>query len=249
MHQDAVAYTDAAGSSAAINNIIKNAREKLFLISPFLQVPEKLQGYLRDTVDGGSGYDVDSILIYGKTDPKFEESEWLHSLENLEIRWLKNLHAKCYLNERYALITSMNLYQFSAENNFEMGVLIDRNDDPEEYDAILKDVARLRRISEPMKFPRNKSETNAPPSKTEPVKKIVQQTEGHCIRCGEKIPFDMKNPYCKTCFKKWNRWKNHAYVEKTGCCMVCGRDFEASAASPICPGCIADNRMDSSLLE
>ncbi len=34
----------------------------------------------------------------------------------------QNLHAKCYLNEKAAIITSMNLYDFSQVNNNEMGV-------------------------------------------------------------------------------------------------------------------------------
>ena len=36
----------------------------------------------------------------------------------------KNLHAKCYLNEKEALLTSMNLYEYSQEHNDEMGILV-----------------------------------------------------------------------------------------------------------------------------
>ena len=48
------------------------------------------------------------------------------SLSSIETIPLRNLHAKCYLNEDYALITSMNLYQFSQVHNYEMGILVAR---------------------------------------------------------------------------------------------------------------------------
>ena len=50
--------------------------------------------------------------------------KWLEGLTQIKTSFRRNLHAKCYLNENEALLTSMNLYEFSEKNNDEMGVLV-----------------------------------------------------------------------------------------------------------------------------
>ena len=132
-------YEDSSGVSKAINDIIKDANEYLYIISPYLQITDKLRNNIEYTINSG----VETRLLYGKKDTSHSESEWLFSVQGLEIRFLENLHAKCYLNENVALITSMNLYKFSIENNYEMGVTISKFEDPKEYERILKDVNRL----------------------------------------------------------------------------------------------------------
>lgn len=47
-------------------------------------------------------------------------------ISNLLLYSHPNVHCKCYLNENYLLITSMNMYEYSEENNREMGVLFSR---------------------------------------------------------------------------------------------------------------------------
>ena len=51
-------------------------------------------------------------VIYGNKELKPVEKTFLNSLV-IAISVLKYLHAKCYLEENEALLTSMNLYQFS----------------------------------------------------------------------------------------------------------------------------------------
>lgn len=262
-----VFYTDSSETKAAINRIIKNAEERLILISPYLQIPDQLRDTLKDTIANGGEKGVKTILIYGKSDLDHKESEWLYSVPGLEIRFIKNLHAKCYLNENEALITSMNLYQFSMENNYEMGVLLENPSEVEEneekkkeaaqFQKILKDVDRLYRISEQKKSMFGKKidpiaselNTNLKPKK-EPEKQIEKTSPvfkcedrfGYCIRCGERIPINSEKPYCSDCYRKWNRWKNPNYIEKSGHCMVCGEPFDATMNKPVCNRCIDDNR-------
>ena len=63
------------------------------------------------------------------------------------VRFCENLHAKCYLNETAAIITSMNLYEFSQVNNNEMGILVDRLTDTECFVEAEKEAQRIVRIS------------------------------------------------------------------------------------------------------
>ena len=65
---------------------------------------------------------------------------------------LKNVyrvsHLKCYLNEKEAIITSMNLYDFSQVNNNEMGIHVIKNEDAELYEEVYKEARRLIRDSD-----------------------------------------------------------------------------------------------------
>ena len=66
-------------------------------------------------------------IIYGKRGLKSDEREWIDSIPSIELCFRETLHAKLYLNEKQAVLTSMNLYQFSEKNNDEMGILVSKN--------------------------------------------------------------------------------------------------------------------------
>jgi hypothetical protein len=55
---------------------------------------------------------------------KVEDFNFLKTLPNIEIRYEARLHAKYYSNESAAILTSMNLYNFSQDNNIEFGVMV-----------------------------------------------------------------------------------------------------------------------------
>lgn len=69
--------------------------------------------------------------MYGKSDLHPNEQKQLDALTNIELFFLQNLHAKCYLNENVLVVSSMNLYEFSEKNNREMGIVLTRQDDGE----------------------------------------------------------------------------------------------------------------------
>lgn len=97
------------GISAALDDLIRNAQRDVILISPYVKVNQRLQGFIQDADRRG----VRFTLIYGKSDIKAEEREWIDRLTSKRVGFVQNLHAKCYLNENTAIITSMNLYEFS----------------------------------------------------------------------------------------------------------------------------------------
>ena len=111
--------TGQTGISDRLEKIIKNAEERLWLISPYLKVNNRLKELLE-----GKKPSVDVRVIYGKSELQPEEKKWLEGLTQIKTSFRPNLHAKCYLNENEALLTSMNLYEFSEKNNDEMGVLV-----------------------------------------------------------------------------------------------------------------------------
>ncbi|CAM1360662.1 hypothetical protein TPENAI_20036 [Tenacibaculum litopenaei] len=107
------------GISYHIEQIISRAKKEIILITPFLQLPKEFHKRLLDASDRG----VKIIMVYGKKEELDKEQEsMLLKIDNLELRYLDRLHAKVYLNELEGVIASMNLYQYSEVNNFELGV-------------------------------------------------------------------------------------------------------------------------------
>ena len=65
--------------------------------------------------------------------------------------------------------------------------------------------------------------------------KLYEPSFGICIRCGIQIPFSLNKPFCKSCFKSWNRYKNMTYEEKF--CHACGISNSGSMSRPFCLDC------------
>ena len=147
--------------SAALDNLIKNAQNEIILISPYVKVNQRLQNVIQDADRRG----VQFWLLYGKSEIKPEEWDWINRLTTKEVGFVQNLHAKCYLNENTAIITSMNLYQFSQQNNDEMGILVSRAEEAELFEEILAECQRLARIAEPQIL---EQPTKTPPAPKQP---------------------------------------------------------------------------------
>nr|WP_280953616.1 phospholipase D family protein [Symbiobacterium terraclitae] len=128
--------------------MIKKAQERLILISPYLKFNDRVKELLADK----DRMKIDVRIVYGKTELAPQEMNWLRSMEFVRTFFCQNLHAKCYLNEQAAIITSMNLYEFSQINNNEMGVYIQRDVDPELYRDTYEEALRLIRVSETVQF-------------------------------------------------------------------------------------------------
>ena len=95
-----------------------------------MNVNERLQGFIRDA----DLRRVRITVIYGKRDMQDREREWISGLTTSAETWfVPNLHAKCYLSEDAAIITSMNLYEFAQRNNDEMGIYVSRSQEPALY--------------------------------------------------------------------------------------------------------------------
>src|SRR3989338_3082394 len=193
-----VKFLDTTGVSNELAQIIKTAKERLIIISPYLQISDRF----KEMLDDQDRMKLDIRIIYGKSELQPQESNWLKSLKSVRTSICKNLHAKCYLNEKESLISSMNFYEFSQMNNNEMGIVVYKSEDSQLYNDINEEARRLIRLSEEVK--------------AIPPEELIKNEEGHCIRCGDKIKMDPKHPYCLTDYQMWMRFKDRSYVEKTG---------------------------------
>ena len=233
-------FLTTTGVSYQLEEIIKNAKERLVLISPFLRVNERVKELLEDK----DRLKIDVRVIYGKNELQPEENNWLESMTSIRTSFCKNLHAKCYLNENAALLTSMNLYEFSQVNNNEMGLLVSKEEERELYEEIYEESMRIVRVSEEIRVTVARVETPENGGESQPREhsgtRNTRETseipeDGFCIRCEDAIPANPTQPYCKRCYASWKRYKNETYKEKN--CHTCGNEYAATLLKPLCLTC------------
>lgn len=141
-------FLNTSATNYFLEELIKEAKDRLILISPFLKLNDRMKELLADK----NRLKIDVRIVYGKSELQPEEINWLKELTYIRTSFCKNLHAKCYLNEELCIITSLNLYEFSQINNNEMGVLIRRADDTDLYKDAYEEAQRIIRISEEVRI-------------------------------------------------------------------------------------------------
>ncbi len=148
-------FLNTSAANYYLEELIKNAQERLILISPYLRINDKI----RELIEDKNRLKIDIRIIYGKSELQPDEIAWLKDLDYVRISFCKNLHAKCYLNENSCIITSLNLYEFSQVNNNEMGVYINKEDDIELYKDTFEEAQRLIRVSDEVRLTVEKIDT------------------------------------------------------------------------------------------
>ena len=217
-------FLNTTGVSYHLEELIKGTKDRLILISPYLQFTDRIKEHL-------------SNLNIQKRDIRivYRENNWLETQIGIRTSICKNLHAKCYLNENEAIITSMNLYEFSQQNNNEMGIYISKAQDSDLYNATLDEVQRLLTISEEIRVTVKKVTAETPPKTEKKIGEVNSsgKQSGYCIRTGVPIPFDVEKPMSYEAFKSWSKYNDPDYPEKF--CHFSGESSngETSVSKPI----------------
>ena len=220
-----------------IEDLIKNAGEKLILISPYL----KLSKDFKELLTYRNSKDKITTVVFGKQELNPDEMKFLQGLRFVILKYNEDLHAKCYANDDKMVITSLNLYEFSMANNKEMGVLIDKNDvnDAPLYEEAYKEVDYISTTSQRFEFGAPKPAFNKTPfnnsnsaGNKEKAKSSNKQT-GYCIRTGVEIPFNVEKPLSYDSFKIWNQYGDIEFPENF--CHFSGEpsDGQTSVSRPI----------------
>lgn len=137
-------FLTATDSSAAIERVIREAHGSLTLISAFVFPRIVHLQRLRDAGESG----VEITILFGKKPMDQGVFRDLRELPNMRLYILKELHAKCYFNEREGVITSLNLLGGSERNNREMGVLLNAAIDVGAYAAMCKEARSITRVAD-----------------------------------------------------------------------------------------------------
>jgi phosphatidylserine/phosphatidylglycerophosphate/cardiolipin synthase-like enzyme len=143
-------YLRTSSITAELENLIREARKELYIISPYLKLSDNMKELLNDK----EREKVDVRIIFGKQELAPTEMSYLEKLKYVRLYFSKNLHAKCYLNESKMIIASMNLYEFSQQHNREMGILIDtaNENDKQVYDDASNDIESIMHNSEDFSY-------------------------------------------------------------------------------------------------
>lgn len=109
----------------ALEEMIEGADTNLWLISPYIKLHDRIKDELKRKKEYHA---LEIVIVFGKNEGDLtkslsnEDFLFLKDFPNVEICYEKNLHAKFYASENFSLITSMNLHQFSQNNNVEAGI-------------------------------------------------------------------------------------------------------------------------------
>ena len=239
-------------TASEIDNIIRNAQGWLVIISPYINVTPIFLERLRDA----GGKEIKIMVVYGKTELKPGVLQDLSTIQNMSLYYCDNLHAKCYCNQDSAVITSMNLLGYSEKNNREMGILLQRDSDAENYKETRAEIQSIINASTPVPLVQSRGaapiQAYAPPTPQRPPltqeKSVLSSlggmlggainsliNEGHCIRCKKPIDLDTEHPLCRECYREWNKYKNHEFIEEY--CHKCGRRAKTTMVKPLCRSC------------
>lgn len=199
-----------------IEDLIKNAGERLILVSPYL----KLSKDFKELLAYRNSKDKITTVIFGKQELNPDEMKFLQGLRFVILKYNEDLHAKCYVNDDKMIITSLNLYEFSMANNKEMGVLIDKNDsaDSQLFEDAFKEVDYINQTSQRFELnapkPTFTKPTENKSSKEKSISSTTNNGKGYCIRTGVEIPFNVEKPLSYEAYKKWNEFADPDYPEK-----------------------------------
>jgi len=258
-----IKFLKAFELNTKIEELLREAKANLWLISPYIKLHHRYKGVLKTQLHNDK---LEIILVFGKNDtdiqkslPK-EELDFFIQFPNIEIRYEKRLHAKFYMNDYLSIITSMNLYDFSQDNNIEAGILLEApvlnllsSTNTVEADAVnyfgeviensellfkkepqyLSGILGISKKYDKSIVVENKIE-NVVKIKKE-VKQQVRQTNGFCIRCGKEIPLKPTVPYCRDCYADWKKVSDKKHQEKY--CHICGIQNKSSITFPACFSC------------
>jgi hypothetical protein len=224
-----------------LEDLIRNAGERLILISPYL----KLSKDFRQLLEYRNNKDKITTVVFGKQELKPDEMRFLQALRFLVLKYNEDLHAKCYVNDDKMIITSLNLYEFSMANNKEMGVIIDKNEpsDAQLFQDAMNEVDFIQSTSQRFEFsaPAVQAATAVPERPTAGAHRArtagdatrPTKASGYCIRTGAEIPFNIEKPMSYDAYKQWSQRGDPDEAEKF--CHFSGEpsDGATSVSKPI----------------
>lgn len=116
--------------NAGLGKIFENAEYNIILISPYIKLHDRYKSSLLTKLRNDN---IEITVLFGKNEDdmsrsmKQDDFDFFKQFPNVEIRYEKRLHAKYYANEKEGILSSMNLYGYSQNNNIEAGVLMSKN--------------------------------------------------------------------------------------------------------------------------
>ena len=127
-----------------IDEIIRNESKSksVTVICAYLELSDEYIKYL-SKID-------DVTLICGLENTLSQKENKLKKCPNIRFKFIKNLHAKCYMNDSTILLPSMNLnesFYKTKKQNIEIGIKIYKKENRELYENIEKEINSIKNFS------------------------------------------------------------------------------------------------------
>ena len=112
--------------NAEIESLFDEAESQLTIISPYIKLHKRYIDSLKPKLTNPK---LEVILVFGKNEANKsrslskEDFEFFGQFANVKIYYEPRLHAKYYANQNKAILSSMNLYEYSQNNNIEFGIV------------------------------------------------------------------------------------------------------------------------------
>lgn len=245
---DSTDFITDANIYAAVVSLIGKAEKRIVIVSPYLDMPATLQRTLEDRASHHR--QSPRIAVFFREDKlaDYLTQPWLAALGNAGVQFytIPLLHAKLYTSESAAILTSMNLVNFSKDNSHEVGVQVSSNTSLYKQidDYLEKLVKRATRVTIPepkarngrtseraVKLPADEQETIVPGMFRPPAtaaRSGSSSSGGFCLGCASEVPFDTDKPFCRSCYRGE---ANAVY------CHKCGDNAKVSLEKPLCYPC------------
>jgi len=161
-------FLNTSAANYYLEEIIRLANERLTLLSPTLKLNDRVKELLEDK----NQRKIEVQIVFERNELLPEEVNWLRGLSFVRTSFCRNLHARCYLNEQFCIVSSLSLHELSHAKTNEIGILISRSQDEELFQTLIDEADRILRISEEVRMNfekvRRVSEENAPFTSDEP---------------------------------------------------------------------------------
>ena len=250
--------------SGEIISLIESSKDYCFLVTPYY----KPWPILTRTLEKAAALEKKIIFIF-RSDILKEDSKKASTKDSIkillpelnafgfDIHFIDRLHTKLYLNEKTVILTSMNLYDSSKENNYEVGYKIKSVYEAKLFkeEVIEKDILALkskltipgRYAAELERIEKAKLENEKKVQENRLTRKVsinrISETrnsysktnQGHCIRCNTRIVLDPNRPYCDRCYSDWAH--NSLYDLQENNCHICGYSAPSSMNKSLCYSC------------
>lgn len=215
-------FLTTSKTMSKLEDIIREAREELVLISAFWKPRKNYLDRLKDAAER----EVKISVVYGKSELEQEVMNAFKEIPGIRIYYLDELHAKCYMNENELIISSMNLYDASEMRNREMSVLVGKVHDAQLFEEASEEARSILQAAS-----RTNGETYVAMRRHEQHLPDV----GYCIRCKSERRFEPYFSLCDIDFATWVGWGNLDWPENY--CHWCGKERRVTKAVPFCREC------------
>ena len=185
----------------AILDVIRTAKKEITIVSPYLNLWDEAKRAILDALRRKV-----TIFFALRYTRKLEHNQDLNWLEDNGIDWdaFPDLHAKIYLNEDTVLLSSMNLYAYSARHNFEVCYAVpdsaSKSAIREYVDSFKEPIASCIRCG-----------TDIEPNPYRPLCERDYRSwvrfgdwfypEKYCFLCGKRAKTTKADPFCDDCDK------------------------------------------------